>query len=272
MFSFIKNIFYGIVYGGLILIVLLYFLYFINILVLRIKGTKFPKRKSKSEYKKRNIFLTLFYDLPRALARDYMNRNPDAMNIHGCFFLCGAQGSGKTAAAVHFLRTMRQKFPLIKVRSNIAISFQDGNIKHWSQLIDVHNGEIGQIDFVDELQNWFSSADSKNFDPSVLEEITQERKRHKVILGTSQVFTRLAKPLREQCTYMLLPHTFFGCFTVVLVFKPELDDKGTLIKKHFMKVYCFVHDDDLRKSYDTFEKVSRYGSVGFKSPGAADTE
>lgn len=86
MFSFIKNVFYGVVCGVIILIGLLYFLYFINILVLRIKGTKFPKRKSKSEYKKRNILVILFYDLPRALARDFMERNPDAMNIHGCFF------------------------------------------------------------------------------------------------------------------------------------------------------------------------------------------
>ena len=270
MFSFIKSIFYGIVYGGIIFIVLLYFLYFINILVLRIKGTKFPKRKSKSEYKKRNIFLTLFYDLPRALARDYMNRNPDSMPIHGLFFFCGAQGSGKTAAAVHFLRTMVQKYPLIKIRSNISISFQHGNIRHWTELINVHNGDIGQIDFIDELQNWFSSADSKNFNPDVLQEITQERKKHKVIVGTSQVFTRLAKPFREQCTYMLLPHTFFGCFTIVLVYKPEIDDKGNLIKKHFIKIYCFVHDDDLRQSYDTWEKVERLSRVGFASSSSSD--
>lgn len=265
MFSFLKAVFYGFLGCCAVFAALMYFLYFVNIIILRIKGTKFPKRKTKSEYRKRNVLLQIFYDLPRALARDYMNRNPDAMNIHGCFFLCGAQGSGKTAAAVHFLRTMLKKYPLIQVRSNISVSFQHGIIKHWSQLVDVHNGEIGQIDFIDELQNWFSSADSKNFDPAVLEEITQERKRHKVILGTSQVFTRLAKPLREQCTYMLLPHTFFGCFTVVLVFKPELDDKGNLVKKHFLKIYSFVHDYELRKSYDTFEKVSRYGSIGFKS-------
>lgn len=272
MFSFIKSVFYTVIISIFFLVAVIYLIYFINIVVIRARGTKFPKRKSKSTYKNRNILFKLFIDLPHSMARDYMNRNPDAMNIHGLFFFCGAQGSGKTAAAVHFLRTMLQKYPLIKIRSNISIGFQHGNIRHWTELVNVHNGDIGQIDFIDELQNWFSSADSRNFNPDVLQEITQERKKHKVIIGTSQVFTRLAKPFREQCTYLMCPHTFFGCFTVVLVYKPEINDKGDLVKKHFLKVYCFVHDDDLRQSYDTWEKVERLSRVGFSSSSSASED
>ena len=247
-------------------IALVILLSFVHILIGVIKGKKIPKRKQKSDYKKRNLLVKIFYDLPKAKARDFFDRNPDSMGIHGLYMFCGSQGSGKTIAAVYFMRDILRKYPLVKLRSNISIDFQHGQITHWKQIIDVHNGDIGQIDFLDEIQNWFSSNESKNFPVEMLQEITQERKKHKVIIGTSQVFTRMAKPLREQTTYLCLPKTFFGCFTVCPIFKPELSDDGTLIKKRFIKCFCFAHDDDLRKSYNTYERVARLASKGFQAP------
>lgn len=247
---------------GLFLLIVLMTLVFI--VVGLIKGKKLPKRKVKSEFKKRNIFVRLFYDLPKAKARDFFQRNPDAMNIHGLFMFCGKQGAGKTISAVYFMRMMLQKFPLIKIRSNISISFQHGHIDHWEEIINVHNGDIGQIDFLDETQNWFSSNDSKNFPPEMLQEITQERKKHKVIIGTAQVFTRLAKPLREQTTYLCEPKTFFECFTIVPIYKIDLKDDGTIEKKRFTRCFCFVHDTELRESYNTYERVERLAKVGFQ--------
>lgn len=256
--------------GFLSFIALVFLIFIINVIFLLAKGYKLPKRKEKSKYKKRNAFLKFFYDFPKARARDVFNRNPDSMDIHGLYMFCGSQGSGKTISAIYFIRMMLQKFPLIKVRSNISISFQHGQITHWKQLINVHNGEIGQIDFLDETQNWFSSNESKNFPPDMLQEITQERKKHKVIVGTSQVFTRLAKPLREQTTYLCEPHTLLGCFTFVFVYKPILKDDGTLVKKIFNRVFCFVHDNELRECYNTYERVERLASKGFQE-SACDT-
>lgn len=260
MFDFIKYIFIGIfaVFAFII------FLCIVHIIVRIIKGDKLPKRKVKSMYKKRNFFLKIFYDLPKAKARDFFQRNPDSMNIHGLFMFCGGQGSGKTISAIYLIREMLHKYPLIKVRSNISISFQHGQITHWKQLINVHNGEIGQIDFLDETQNWFSSNESKNFPVEMLEEITQERKKHKVIIGTSQVFTRLSKPMREQVTYLCLPRTFAGCFTVCPVYKPILKDDGTIDRKQFVRCFCFVHDTELRECYNTYERVERLAKTGFQ--------
>lgn len=67
------------------IIMFIVFLSFIHIFIMFIKGNKIPKRTIKSKYKKRNIFLMLFYDLPKAIARDFFQRNPDSMNIHGLF-------------------------------------------------------------------------------------------------------------------------------------------------------------------------------------------
>lgn len=255
---------YTILFIMLCCIIPFVFMILLFLIVEFFRGSRFQKRKVKSKYKKRHILLLLFIDFPLAFVRDLYSRNPNAMREHGIYVFCGEQGSGKTISAVQFSRTLKQKYPMIKVRSNISIDWQDGVINDLSDLVFVHNGDIGQIDFIDEIQNSFSSNESKNFPPEMLSEITQERKQHKIIVATSQVFTRMAKPLREQTRYLCLPVTLFGCFTVVRIYRPQLDDTGSMIAKKFVRMYCFVHDNELRNSYNTFEKVKRMTVSGFK--------
>lgn len=247
-----------------VLIAVILFIELINCFVLFCKGYRIPKRKIKSKYKKRPLSVRIFWDFPKRLAYDFFTRNPDAMNIHGIYVFAGEQGSGKTIAAIQFMRETLRKFPLIKVKSNISIDFQHGSVTHWKDLLFSNNGEIGEIDFIDEMQNWFSSNESKNFPVEMLTEVTQQRKQHKVIVGTSQVFTRLAKPIREQTRYLCLPITVFKCLTIVRVYKPELDDTGSLVGKKFVRAYFFVHDRELRECYDTYEKVARLANKGFQ--------
>lgn len=229
------------------------------------KGDKIPKRTVKAKYRKRNVFVRIFFDFPRRMADDFFHKNRDAMNIHGIYIFAGEQGTGKTIAAIQFLRENLRKYPRIRIKSNISIDFQHGKIEHWQQILNSNNGSIGEIDFIDEVQNWFSSNESKNFPMEMLTEVTQQRKQHKVIVGTSQVFTRMSKPLREQTKFLCLPTTIAGCLTVVRVYKPVLDDTGTMISKKFCKMYFFVHDQELRECYDTFEKVERLSVKGFQS-------
>lgn len=247
-----------------VLIAVVFIIVLINCFVLFCQGYRLQKRRIKSKYKKRPAFVRIFWDFPKRLARDFFSRNPNAMNIHGVYVFAGEQGSGKTIAAIQFMREILRKYPLIRVKSNISIHFQHGKIEHWKELLFSNNGEIGEIDFIDEMQNWFSSNESKNFPVEMLTEVTQQRKQHKVIVGTSQVFTRLAKPIREQTKFLCLPNTLFGCITIVRVYKPELDDTGTLVNKKFVRMYFFVHDKDLRECYDTYEKVARLANKGFQ--------
>lgn len=247
------------------IITLVYFMAFVWIIIYLCRGKKIPRKTQKSKYRKRSFLVRVFFDFPRALARDFYSRNPDAMKIHGIYMFCGEQGSGKTIAAIQFLRENLMKHPKIKIKSNISIDFQHGKIEHWQQILNSNNGSIGEIDFIDEVQNWFSSNESKNFPMEMLTEVTQQRKQHKVIVGTSQVFTRMSKPLREQTKFLCLPTTIAGCLTVVRVYKPVLDDTGTMISKKFCKMYFFVHDQELRECYDTFEKVERLSVKGFQS-------
>jgi hypothetical protein len=135
--------------------------------------------------------------------------------------------------------------------------------------VDYANGIQGVIVQMDELQNWFSSNQSKNFPPEFLEVITQNRKNRRVILGTSQVFTRLSKPLREQTTEVRKCYTFCGCLTVVLRKEPVLDSSGEVLEYKNRGFYWFVHTKEIRESYDTYHVIESLSKSGFQSPAPA---
>lgn len=234
-----------------------------------IRGKKIPRRKRSRSYKYVTHFnpaRLLFWELPRQLVNDFFSRDPDTFDIYGVHIFCGEQGSGKTMAALHFIKCILERNPCAKLASNIHLNFQDGKIEDWTQILKYNNGVEGQIIFLDEIQNWFASNESKNFPPSMLSEITQQRKQRKIVVGTSQVFTRVSKPIREQVTLLYKPMTIFGCFTIVRVYKADINDDGAVDQLHRRRIYCFVHDDDLRNCYDTYEKVERLSVKGFKEP------
>lgn len=122
----------------------------------------------------------------------------------------------------------------------------------------------GVVVGMDELQNWFSSNDSKNFPAEMLGVITQNRKNRRIILGTSQNFYLLAKAIRSQATEVRRCATYLGCLTVVRRFEPILDSEGNVVKFKNRGVYCFVHDKELRESYDTWKTIENLKKSGFK--------
>ena len=117
---------------------------------------------------------------------------------------------------------------------------------------------------MDELQNWFSSNDSKNFPPEMLEVITQNRKNRRIILGTAQSFYLLSKAIRTQTTEVRRCATLLGCLTIVRRFEPILDAEGNVAEWKKKGMYFFVHNKELRDSYDTFKVIQRLTKVGFK--------
>lgn len=235
----------------------------INYIIMRCKGYKRIPYKGTVP-KRSNIFKVLLYEFPKRYVKDLFNKNPNDLDLYGLHIWCGEQGSGKSVGVVEWLLWLKQKYPGVKIRSNINLKFQDGAITDWKDLILCNNGEKGQIEFLDEIQNWFSSNESKNFPVDMLQEITQQRKQRKIIVGTVQAFQRTAKPIREQTTLLYYPFTVGGCLTCVRVYKPKLDSDGNVKKLSLRKFYCFVHTDELRNSYDTLAKVKRLSVVGFQ--------
>lgn len=251
---------------------------FLIIIILCIFGTSFliqfvqfsvrnkiKLKRSVSVYRKRSKLKRIFIDFPFALARDILRRDPNEFRVNGFHCMCGEQGSGKTIGMVDKIRELKQKYPKVKVLSNFDCDLSDGLITDWRDIVFTNNGKEGIIIAIDEIQNWFSTAESKDFPPEMLQEITQQRKQRKMIIATSQRFQRLAKPLREQINILYEPFTILGCLTCVRVRKPCVDDDGKLDRHQTRKrgTYFFVHDDELRDSYDTFQKIARQANGGY---------
>lgn len=227
------------------------------------------QRLQKGEHhnvKRPGFLKNLFYLFPIRFVADLFSKNPEFFSHQGCIIFVGRQGRGKTIAMVEQCLLWQKEFPKSKCLTNLSYANQDDELSHWRQLIDYKNGIQGVICLIDETQNWFSSNQSKNFPPEMLEVITQNRKNRRVILGTAQCFNRLAKPLREQATEVRKCYTIMGCVTIVHRVEPELDSTGDVVKWRHLGFYYFVHTDEIRQSYDTYKVIESLGSSGFQEP------
>lgn len=210
--------------------------------------------------------------------QDFKNRDPNLFKLYGLRLYCGRQGSGKTIGMVHDLEEYRRKYPKVKIYTNFGYRAQTAPLKSLNDLIDssLLNGTDGVIFALDEIQNEFSSSASKDFPESLLSQITQQRKQRICILASSQVFTRIAKPLREQSFVVVDCKTLGGRYTKLKYI--DADDyityaenptpkKRLKLKKKGVKV--FVQTDALRSCYDSYELIRRLSRVGF-SPKSGD--
>lgn len=232
--------------------------------VLRLFQGKRLKKGTRQYIKKEGFFYKVFVKLPRQYVDDYFEREPDFFPYQGCIIFEGRQGAGKSIGMVEFTRRMQKEFPLAKCITNIGYKYEDSKLKSWRTLINYKNGINGVIVVMDELQNWFSSNDSKNFPPEMLSVITQNRKNRRIILGTSQNFYLLAKAIRSQATEVRRCTTLLGALTIVRRFEPILDSEGNVKEFKYRGWYFFVHDKELRESYDTYKVIDRFKDVGFK--------
>ncbi|MBQ8237034.1 MAG: hypothetical protein IJZ39_02645 [Oscillospiraceae bacterium] len=217
--------------------------------------------------KRPGLLRQLFYDVPRRYVMDRFEREPGFFGVQGIHMFTGEQGSGKTIAAVEMMLRLQKQYPAAKLITNFDVSTQDDALVHWSQLLTYTNGHQGVIVGIDEIQNWFMSG--KNQLPvEMLEVATQNRKNRRILCCTAQVFTRVNKGLREQVNLIYQPHTFLGCFTVVLIRKPKFDSEGNVIELKHKGMYCFTHTPELRAAYDTYKVIHTLAKEGFKEPPA----
>lgn len=230
-----------------------------------IKKIKKPVKEFVSEVRHVSFLKRLFIDFPRQFVHDRFTANPNEFGLYGFHLFVGEQGSGKTVATAEFLRRIKREYPLCKIATNFEYKNEDSQINNWKDLIFNNNGEYGQADVIDEVQNWFSSNQSRDFPPEMIQEITQQRKQRKIFIGTTQRFERMAKPLREQVNYIYFPMTIAGCLTIVRVCKPKINSDGEIKDLKARKWYFFVHDDDLRNSFDTFHKIKKQAEEGFNA-------
>lgn len=207
--------------------------------------------------KYRKVYISAFIDDQKE------KRDRDIFQPSGFQVYIGRQGSGKTISAVRHVFELKKRYPEAIVVTNLNLNVkwdyrQFSTVDELVQLlVDVQNGKYGVIYLIDEIHTYFNSLESKGIPSYIFTEISQQRKQRKLIIGTSQLFMRIAKPFREQCDNMISCDTWFGVFTRNRAYDGmtlEVDYDGSLIGDIRRKGY-FWHDRELRSSYDTYQKV-----------------
>lgn len=126
-------------------------------------------------------------------------------------------------------------------------------------LKELEDGELGVLYLIDEIHLEFNSLESKNVPIEVMIEVSQQRKQRKHIVGTTQVYMRMAKPFREQIKNVVICRNFFKCVQLNRLIDGETshEENGKLVFDT-QKYILWFHSTKLYKSYDTYKKMKRY--------------
>lgn len=191
----------------------------------------------------------------------FSRNNPDYFYPAGIWVFCGPQGSGKTLSAVQCLLKIAKEYPKAMIVSNIEIKGLDREIipfTDYSQLIELDNGTNGIIFFLDEIHVLWNSLESKDIPISEMACFCQMRKNRRVIIGTSQVYSRIAKPIREQLQYAIICKNFFGLLQHNTIVDPaESVEKNGVLEAKVIGTKFWFHHPGLYNSYDTLFKIQR---------------
>lgn len=195
--------------------------------------------------------------------KEFRKEHPEYFDPDGILVFCGGQGAGKTISAVQYVQTLCRLYPAVKVCSNMDLHLPEGiEVIPWTGVhcfTDISNGYAGVIYLIDEIHLEFNSLESKKMDSGIFEIVSQQRKQRKHIVGTSQVFNRIAKPFREQFKYAVACNCLFKCVqinTLLDAKKAKIDDSGEVVASSIKKYFWF-HTPELYESYDTYAVMKR---------------
>lgn len=198
--------------------------------------------------------------------RQFRLEHPDYFDPEGLLVFCGPQGSGKTLSAVQYCRKVIEEYPNCLFCTNVKInglpeSFQKNIVEYdgLDSIKNLENGYKGVLYLIDEIHLEFNSLESKNIPIEVMVEVSQQRKQRKHIVGTSQVYMRLAKPLREQIKNIVTCDNYFHVLqkNVLLDGDKTTEEDGKIVTTA-VKTFFWLHSPDLYDSYDTYAKMKRY--------------
>lgn len=200
----------------------------------------------------------------------FFKEHPDYFAPDGLIVFTGGQGTGKTLSAVNYVENLLKMYPKALLVTNLKLTNYPFDYERVFQffngddLAKYSNGEYGVIYLIDEIQLYFNSLKSKNINPEVMVQISQQRKQRKHIVATSQVFGRMAKPLREQFSSVLVCKNLFGFVQFnKLVDRDSIydNDNGTSLKGKVLKSFLWWHSPKDYSKYDTYYVIKQNNFV-----------
>lgn len=195
---------------------------------------------------------------------DFRKAHPDYFDPCGLLVFCGPQGSGKTLSAVQYCKKILQQYPKCIFVTNVAIKDlpPDTQVLEYNgldSLMNVSNGYEGVLYLIDEIHLEWNSLESKDISIEEMTEFSQQRKQRKHIVGTSQVYMRLAKPLREQISRVVICRNFKNLVQWnVLIDGTTAKEENGHLHADVKGRYIWFHTPELYASYDTYAKMRRY--------------
>lgn len=241
-----------------------------------------------------NLIIKFFISIPFFI-KDIIRSDKNVFSGYGFWAFCGLGGSGKTLSIVEYLIRIKKRYPNVLILSNFNCDLADKKITSWKDLLDLTNINTYEISMkeydkrvkwgqkhifmtlddnniihykktvndgiifaFDEIHLTFESTKWQDAPENLLDYISQQRKFHKQIVSSSQVFTRINKKLREQTNFVIECKSIFKgrlvinsyYRTVEYIANDEKMDKGSR-KRKVRKRYVFVAYDNIRNKYNT---------------------
>ncbi len=176
-------------------------------------------------------------------------------------------GEGKTLSAIELARNILTDYPHALFVTNVKINTKihglynkmfylpEFSVEDFS---NYNNGEQGVVFLIDEIHTYLNSLLSRGIPLSTITELSQQRKQRKLIIGTSQVYGRMAKPLREQVKNVVLCHKVMKFIQFNrLIDSQNTQEKDGKLETVPVKSFWFFHSPRIYKSYDTYEKINK---------------
>lgn len=195
--------------------------------------------------------------------RHYLNElRKHRFPYHGVYCFCGSQGSGKTLSAVRTVSNIFLDYPDIYLVTNIKLNLdilthipKENMIPftRYYQIFFNYNKPV--IFLIDEAHLLFNSLESKNADLNMFQVISQNRKRQRVFILTSQVFSRLQLVMREQINTIINCKTYLNFLTHCVVYHDFEKHRDELVgKKEFGCFY--THNKKVHyEMYNTWQVI-----------------
>lgn len=198
---------------------------------------------------------------------------------HGVYCFCGKQGSGKTISAVRMISNIYLDYKDVYIVTNVDLNLdilkhipKENVIKftRYYQLFLVYDKPT--IFLIDEAHILFNSLESKNADVNMFQVISQNRKRQRVFILTSQVFSRLQLVMREQINTIINCRTYLQYLTHCTVYHDFEKQRDELVgKKEFGCFY--THKRKLHyEMYNTYQVIDFSKDSEFWTPKKEDVE
>lgn len=194
--------------------------------------------------------------------KEFRKQHPEYFDPDGIIVFCGGQGAGKTLSLVQYVQKVCARYPQVKVCTNLSLQLPEHiEVLPWTGVqcfTDISNGYAGVMYVIDEIHLEFNSLESKKMDSNIFTIVSQQRKQRKHIVGTSQVFSRIAKPFREQFKYAVACRNVLGVFQInTLVDARNATEKDGEIVASSLKKFFWFHRPELYESYDTYAVMRR---------------